>query len=318
MKWERILKIIGPVLFLYFLTRIDFNQLFSLVKNTNIFYLLLSFFLWSPLIFIRSLKWKVIVDSFGEKIAFRKLFSMFVKGIFWGLVTPARLGEFYRVKYLQEESKHSLRRSLFMVILDRMVDLFGAILLSLILFFILIYSMEIEIPIILGAILVLAFFVFLFIIFCQRQSRRIIAFFFKIILPSSFRIRVEDILDEFFFELKKIKAFFFLKLFGFELLCYLSMACAHFFLAKALGLSIPFWYLYLIDAFVVMAVSLPVSIFGLGTREASYAFLLMPFGVNFNEALAFSFIVMFMNFFIGIPGLILYLFEKRKGKSLTQ
>ncbi len=74
-----------------------------------------------------------------------------------------------------------------------------------------------------------------------------------------------------------------------------------------MGLSIPLWYLYLIDAFVVIVVALPVSIFGIGTRELSYVFLLAPFSVSFSQAITFSLLVMFLNTLIGLPGLFFYL-----------
>jgi uncharacterized membrane protein YbhN (UPF0104 family) len=59
-------------------------------------------------------------------------------------------------------------------------------------------------------------------------------------------------------------------------------------LVHALGLVVPWWYLFLVVPVITLLSFLPVSVSGLGVREGGYVFFLVPLGIGTDEALAFS------------------------------
>jgi uncharacterized protein (TIRG00374 family) len=315
MNLKLLIKIIGPILFLYILSRIDFGELSSALKNINPVYFALALVFWFSHIVLRTLKWKMLVDSLGEKVSFSKLFSMFAQGIFWGLITPGKLGELSRASYLTKNSGLSLRKSFWTVIMDRIIDLLVAAFVSLVAVLVLIYLMEVEIPSVVSLFLLAIFLLLAYLLAKRKQSESVLKFFLKIILPGLFREKTKGMVEEFFEDSKKITLPFFVKLFAFELFYYLFIASALFFLALSLGLNIPLWYLYLIDPFISLVAILPISIMGLGTRELSYAFLLAPLNIDLSQSVIYSLFVLFLNLLIGLPGLFLHLTRKPEEKK---
>ena len=72
--------------------------------------------------------------------------------------------------------------------------------------------------------------------------------------------------------------------------------------AHALNISIPFWYLMVGIPLVTLVSGLPLSVGGLGVREASYVFFLSLIGIGQNEALALSLVWTALVFGAGLVG----------------
>jgi len=312
MNLKFFIKIIGPILFFYILSRVDFRELGPALKNIDPIYFVLALVFWFFHLVLRSFKWKILVNSLGEKVPFPNIFSMFTQSVFWGLVTPGRLGEFSRASYLTRTSNLPLRKSFWTVIMDRIIDLLVAAFVSLIAVLVLIYLMKVEVPLAVSLFLLAVFLLSVYFLAKKKQSENILKFFLRVILPGLFRDKTQGMVEEFFEDSKKITVSFFAKLFAFELFYYLFIAFALFFLALSLGFDIPLWYLFLIDPFISLVAILPISILGLGTRELSYAFLLAPLGIGFSQSVIFSLFVLFFNVLIGLLGLFLYLTKKPK------
>lgn len=76
-------------------------------------------------------------------------------------------------------------------------------------------------------------------------------------------------------------------------------------LADDLNINID-WYNWLwIFGMVSLAVSLPISIGGLGVREGSFIALLMPFGIPSDRSMALSFLTYFFTVVIALVGCVL-------------
>ncbi len=315
MNLKFFIKIIGPILFLYILSRVDFGELGSALKNINPIYFVLALVFWFFHLVLRTFKWKMLVNSLEERVSFSKLLFMFAQGVFWGLVTPGKLGELSRASYLTKSSSLSLRKSFWTVIMDRIIDLLVAAFISLIAVLVLIYSMKVEVPLAVSLFLLIVFLLSVYFLTRKKQSENILKFFLRVIFPSLFQEKTQGIIEEFFEDSKKITCSFFVKLFVFELFYYFFIAFALFFLALSFGFYFPLWYLYLIDPFISLVAILPISILGLGTRELSYAFLLAPLGIGLSQSVVFSLFVLFFNVLIGFPGLFFYLTKKSGEKE---
>jgi len=77
----------------------------------------------------------------------------------------------------------------------------------------------------------------------------------------------------------------------FFFLCYL--------VAKSIGLSISYFELALIMSIVNLITFIPISISGLGTREASMIFLFKTIGLSTETAVSYSFLIFFTSYICG-------------------
>ena len=89
----------------------------------------------------------------------------------------------------------------------------------------------------------------------------------------------------------------------------------YYFLSLSMGLEVSFMTFAFIVPVVFVLTGIPVSIGGLGVRENTIVFLLNRFGVQNDQAVAFSVLVMFLTLFTAGLGGIIYLFKNIFYKS---
>lgn len=83
--------------------------------------------------------------------------------------------------------------------------------------------------------------------------------------------------------------------------------CSAYVISRGIGIDVPFYFLSIIIPIISVISSIPVSISGLGVREASFILLLSPLGISHAQAITIS-LTWFLSFAVGsLPGLILYL-----------
>jgi len=310
---KKYLRIIGIVLFFYILSRVNWSELILILKRINIFYFFISIILIIPVILTRTSKWKELINSLNIIIPLKALIPPFTKGLFWGIVTPGKLGEFFRAKYLTDKiSGISLGKALFTVVFDRTIDFLSTAFLSILAVIILIFLFKAKISFITS--IFLAFFISLFFIFFlkREQSKRFLKYLLKIFIPKPLEEKTNIFIDGFFEGTKNLNKTLILKLFCYDTVTFLFITISQLFIGFSLNLRLPFWYLFLIIPPISLITILPISILGLGTREVGYIFLLSPLEINLNEAVAFSFLVMLWSLISSLPGLFFIYFQKEK------
>ena len=71
-----------------------------------------------------------------------------------------------------------------------------------------------------------------------------------------------------------------------------------YFLAKALGLLVPFWFFMMIVPPTVLVEIIPISFSGLGTRDATLIFFLSFIGIAAESAVSLSLTIVVIYYFI--------------------
>ncbi len=306
-------RLIGLILFGYILSKINLAELFSSFKNINLFYFVLGLIvlLVSPIFGV--FKWRLLVESQNVKLPLAALLVSYWKGIFWGTATPARLGEFLRVKYLTSFSFLSEGRAFYTVFWDRLIDIIILVVVGLtgvVHFFWLnkIANSQPLIIMLLAAIVLIVYF-----LIRQEDIKKILKFFLKIFNHSSIKGKINYWLEEFFAggQEKKLNLAVYLKLFFFGFLYYLCSVLAAYCFALSLNLSLTFGNLFLIIAINLLLLVLPITVLGLGTREAGFIFLFRIFNLPATAAVAFAELNLVGSLVLAIPGFVLFLKDKK-------
>jgi hypothetical protein len=73
-------------------------------------------------------------------------------------------------------------------------------------------------------------------------------------------------------------------------------------LARAVDIQLPFFVIGWISTFVTIIQMIPISIAGLGIREASYAVLLSDYGISPEQAISFSITIFAVFVIVGLLG----------------
>ena len=231
------------------------------------------------MMFLKAYRWKKIMDAQEIRYSFENTFLMYGASYLFGLITPGKIGEFSRMAYLKKDN-HPMGKVLFGNLLDKLSDLF---------------------------------FVILFIAFAALFIPRLPDFTFKysqllkwaggglllaVVIFGFIYIKNKDKLynffSEIFTEIKRLKIYNLLFVFVITAVIWFLFFILIYFIGVSIGITktAGFFYLSFTAAVSNLISLLPISVLGVGTREAVFIFLLAPLGIPTELIILFSLLVL--------------------------
>ncbi len=306
----KILPFIGIILFAYILYKTGMQKIIESFAGISFFYLLIAFLFLLPVLLLQTYKWFVIMQKQKIRISFFEAARMQLISVFYGFVTPARLGSFIKIAYLQEKT-HNLGRSASSVVIDRMFDLLTVLILAGLgsLLVIETFSKPVWIAFFMLGIAIFS----LFFLIGKRTGRTFLKIIYEKMLPKNLKARGRKSFHSFYDSIPSYRFMLFPLLLN--VISWLTVYSQIFFIAKALGISVSYHILILILPISTLVSLLPITIAGLGTREASLITLLGLFNIPAAKIVTMSLSSMIIaNVPAAIAGFVLSI--KNKGKPL--
>lgn len=298
-----ILHFIGPVLFLLAITRIvDFDQSLGILKNANGLLILASITFFPVIITIRTLRWRTICQSLGVFYTFWESLELYYIGWFVGAFVPHGMGTFVKTIYLRKDG-YPLGKSLLTIFLDKLFDLFGLLIFGSIgvIYFARFFPAN---DLSLIYFVIIAMLIFLFI------SRKKIFHFFKTIL-NSYLVGKISRWTKIDFDTARLVQDVPLKtvvvLIGYSLFIAALRSVAMYILALALHLDVDFLFIVACRSLVGLALILPVSFMGLGTRDGMLMFCFSLAGKSIESAISLGVASFLWALFFRLLGVIFWL-----------
>jgi uncharacterized membrane protein YbhN (UPF0104 family) len=253
---------------LFFLVGLTPGQLADAMKSADGLLLALALLMLSILLLMLSLKWYIIARWLGIAVPFVSTTKLYLTAMVLNNVLPTAIGgDFYRVYFLSREGDTSLKRSLASVIVERASGYAGLLVLS----------------------APAAAFYFLGAMPGIGASLATLGLFGLAYIALK-RLRTGpdpggENQPPVWLSLRSARS----DLYAVAALSVVQQALwvsAAAVFARAYGVSVPWSYWALVVTAVTLVTVLPVSVGGLGLREASYAALLAPLGVEASKAAA--------------------------------
>ena len=282
---------IGFVVLLFILTRIDIPATVQIIASANVLFVIFAALLSFPLLAIEAFRWHYILDRLGIKSSFTHTFSMYAASLYIGFITPARLGEFVRVLYLRA---HKIGSVFFSVFFDRIYDIFFLMLVGYFGMFFFVSDLKLQIfwfSIALAGMLVICAVAY----FRQDLVRKILTIFFHRLVPEKFKVDLKSAFFDFhesfkkFINVRDLSVLFFVTLAAW-ILYYVQV----YVLAKSLSINISFVQMATVMSIASLLSVLPISISGIGTRDAAFVFFFAVLGIPSEYAVALSAMVLFL------------------------
>lgn len=290
MKPERAMAfVVGGAILAYLFSKIEFVKIKESALSLNPVYMLGFFLVLAITVLLKGLKWQMSLGIFRIPASLTRAVEMWMIGFSIGAATPGRVGDFVKIAYLGEKKSKSIGAVLF----DRITDVFA------VLFFavlgLLVFGSAI------GAtkqLVTLAVFVILAAAAAARiYYRRILGIFLKYFVPEKYRSYMasgaSDFIDSARSALKlksRIASVFLMSVF-----IWMFSVIQALMISKSLEISISYFSLLFIMSIVALVELIPVTVAGLGTREATIVFLMSFLGIGSDKAIVFS----LLNFFFG-------------------
>ncbi len=253
------------ILYLLF-SKIDAGKTIDSLKSCNLWLvglaMLISLFIN---VFFGAEKWRRILSAMGCRLPYRQILSIRTGCIPFKVISPLKSSELLKALYLDRQKKLSFTRSTGSLILDKMLNLLVVIPIAVIgLAF-----TDIHV----NRLLLLSILLLILLIVYSRLFRQgLIAAVAKI--HPRLKAVAEDLLSG-FAEIDTVEKTI---LIFYSFIYQLSEFINTFILLKAVGVSVPFFYLMFIIPVIMVVNNLPVTTLGLGTRELAVVFFFARFG----------------------------------------
>ena len=266
MNIKKLLPLIGIIfLVLILVFFVDFNKIFAIFLKINPLYTFVCFFALVPLVILANIEWQILLRKQKIHVSFWYSIKNFFIGYFYGFITPGAVGAYTRSLYLQEKSKAPLPKCISNIIIFNTIDYLALLLLGAIgAVFLSSYFPYLFYTI----IIVIIFVISLFLFFFKKEKSKIL--FTKIIKFRIFEMlkyRLEDSIDSFYEDLPRFRDV--ILPFGISFFGWVLKYVELFFISALFSFNVPFWNFIMIIAVSDVIASIPISIYGLGTREAS-------------------------------------------------
>lgn len=275
------------------LSKAGIGRVLSLIINIDPLFFMFAVFIYIGALFVASMRWKLLLP---DKFSLKKLFPLYLLGSFFNTFLPGLVGgDAVKIYYLYKETGQGAQ-SLASVFMDRYIGYITLMLVGLIAFPLgLKYFRGTWIEWLLPLI-VLVFMLLSFIILGLRLGKRV-----KFL---------NDIYS--YFHTYRKKQGVIVKTILLSIVVQASIIYSVYILSRGLGQQIPVFIFFLFIPIIVTVAAIPISISGIGVREAAFTLLMGSIGVSPDTATAISF-AWFLTFVVGgLPGIYEYLRRRER------
>lgn len=297
-----LVRSVGLIIFIWLVFRCDWEAIGTIVLHIRWALLLPSLALFLVTMGLKAQRFRLLSRDVVGRISFRYAFLIYFAAYFVGTITPGRVGEFAKVQYLRRDKNVPVREAFRPVLLDRLYDLLCLAVVGLVGWAILDIgglepapNLKVVFFVMLAAVLVSA----------PAWTRPLLRVLGRVTFLGD-RMRgsalwLERSLGVFYTRTGGLCA-------AITIVAYLVGFLMAYLIARSVSINIPYWEFCAIMAVVCLAILLPITVSGLGTREAACVFLFGLYGVPAENALSFSLLYFIVGLvFGGIIGAICWL-----------
>ena len=259
--WVHWWRFLGPLLLLLMLWRVGPEKCWLAVRNADLYWFLGACLLSLPALFLKAVRWQEIVRALGFPLSLAESTGVYAAGMLAGAVTPGKVGDLAKAPLLLSRGI-PLNSGIAASLLDRVFD--GVVLLGLGLAGVLALP---ALPgrgiVALGATAALGLTIGAACLFRRTFARalRLQGIHWPLAVTTT-----------------------------------LAAAALYFgsasFCAEALGLPLTVWDVVVGASVAAVLALLPVSVAGIGTRDAAFVVIFAQCGINPEQALALSTLIL--------------------------
>jgi glycosyltransferase 2 family protein len=287
MRLQRFIPLIGIILFMYILSTLDVSNMIRIFSTISPLYLILSFFSILPIILFTNIAWQVLLKKQQIRISYFESLKNILIGYFYGFITPGGFGGYLRTIYLQKKSDTPIQQCITNVVLFNVIDYITLLILAIIgtFFFAIQSSTFYSLFFVLILLICLVNFSIYFILYRRKTLHKIVHWLFSLKFFNPFS-KASDNFELFYKNLPSIKKLIvpiFLSIFGWIIRFFIFYLIAFLF-----NINISFIYFIFIVAIGNIIGSIPITIYGLGTREITLLSLFSFFSISKELVISMS------------------------------
>lgn len=289
--------LIGILIIVFLLSKLNFSEIVSILSRANYLFLLFAILIYIFTFILIAYGLKALFDSI-EPIRFKAWLKYYLITFSFGLILPGQAGTFSLIYFLKRD-KFSIGSTTALVIIDKLITLLVFGIISIFGLFSFINTTGIYL-----GILIMCLFLFLGLFIFSKTGRNILkrmlgkysvkfanfsSTFKNLVMYNKSQLLINLLIT-------------FLRLFFTGLLIVIIF--------KSLSYDVPLIYTIIISSMTLIVSLIPLTPNGLGIRESAGLLLFNRLGIPFEATLAMYLIILLMNYSCGIIGIIYYFYNR--------
>ena len=309
------LKIIGILILIWLLLRIDLAEVVRVLSISHLFFITLALILMIMHVLVKFARYNYILTLQGVDITFLKTMHYSLAAIYLSFVTPGRIGDVSKAFFVNKDKGTSLERLIAGSVVDRFFDIYTLLLTYMLGVSMLNSSWKQHFFMLLGVVAVLLP-AFLFLSSTRNTIVRLAA---RCQIKLTGMDSWAEKLHSFFKEFKTFVNWRMIWGIGASLFAYALFFAACYLLCLAIDITLAYHKVAFFVACANILSFLPISFAGIGTREAILVYLFSTEGLSIESAMAFSLLIFSCTYiFFGIIGFISLMTLKLSPKEVVK
>jgi len=286
MKGGKYSKLIGLVILAIILYHVDLEEVWHQLKLSDPLLIGVAIILIFPQIALRAFRWQKMLARQAIHCPLRFALSVYFAGIYIGLMTPGRLGEIAKAYFLKQRGLASFSQALPSIIADRCIDLYCLVVLAVASLYPL--KLGIESPVIANLICIAVAVVPWLILYYWRFGR--VSGLIRELISARLANKWAEAFETFSQATGRLISFQIAYMLILTVASYGIYFLQTYLIGRSVGLGLDFSTIAMIVSIAILAGFIPVTIAGLGTREAVFIFLFGRLDISPASALSFAFL----------------------------
>lgn len=321
-RWLSLLPpIVGLGIFALIVYGIGLEKILAVLRPIDprrllVFPLLIVFVLW-----IRGVRWVYLIRTIGLHYTLWRAILVGAIGYFGGAITPAKVGDAIRAYYMYRDTDQNLGECFVTVVVDRLMDVIVVMVFGVLSVFTFSYF-YINLPaiwIIVGAVPVI--FGVAYLLLHKELMTKLLKPMIRALAPQRYRSELEQNFDRFYGSIGKYAVEWRRTLVALLLtLVYWASVFALAWTATwVLDMKVSWYYVVLVMPLITLVELIPISVSGLGTRDAAAIYFFAIVGASSAQSVGFALIyVLSGTYFTALIGFFIWLFRPRRYKDQAE
>ncbi len=310
-RWlSYLLPFIGLAIFFYIIRGTGVGQIVDTFRQVDPIKLLVFPMFTVFIILVRGFRWQYLMHLIGIDFSLWKSSSVWSIGFFAAAVTPGKVGDAIRAYYVTKQTGRNFGETFLTVFIDRLMDLVVVMLIGVVTMFLFSYYYIKISSIWLIVLASVGLFAFIYLAMNRSVMKKLVKPIFNALTPKKHQEKLSINFNSFYDSLG-----FYVKHWRGTLMAFLMTVVywvmvfgLAYYVALVLGIKISFSYLFIIMPMVTLVELVPISVSGLGTREATVIYFFSVIGLTSAQAVGFSITYLIMGTYLtSILGFILWL-----------
>ena len=296
-----VFKLLGPALLVYILWRIDLGVLLDRLADVSVWLYVAALALGLVTPMFKAIRWRGIVRANpGADLPVLRSYAYYLAGAFLGAVTPGRVGELYKVSYLRDHGL-SFGRSAATVLVDRIFDVVAPLVLGCIGLALHPDMPGADLGKLVGLVAIAAAGLAAAYIMRNRLRTMLLRIITKLSGPDRSE-QIDQSLSDFAAGVRAVGPGVYAACVILTLAAWAVYCGQREVIALAIGMDVDVVYFAVVFTVAALLSMLPISIVGIGTRDAALVYFLGRVGVGPEEAVTLSSLILLAMLFKTLIG----------------